>query len=84
MLECSFLMTCCVCSIGRFGRIDVAVYNAGAILWKKVLDTPLSRFDLMLNVNVRGAYTFVQEVLPPMLEHKTGRIILVAPPIYSR
>lgn len=49
-----------------------------------MLETPLKRFDLMMNVNVRGAYIMVQSVLPRMLEQKFGRILLVAPPIYNR
>lgn len=68
----------------RFGKLDLAVYNAGAILWKPVIDTPLSRFDLLHEVNVRGAYVMVQQVLPHFLERKSGRIVLVAPPIYKR
>ncbi|XP_078607561.1 hydroxysteroid dehydrogenase-like protein 2 isoform X2 [Branchiostoma floridae x Branchiostoma japonicum] len=70
--------------IREFGGLDFAVYNAGAILWEKVIDTPLKRFDLMMDVNVRGAYVMLQAVLPHMLERKAGRILLVAPPIYSR
>eukprot|EP01116_Phalansterium_solitarium_P015237 TRINITY_DN3352_c0_g1_i1.p1 TRINITY_DN3352_c0_g1~~TRINITY_DN3352_c0_g1_i1.p1 ORF type:complete len:268 (-),score=66.32 TRINITY_DN3352_c0_g1_i1:201-1004(-) len=71
-------------TISTFGRIDVLVYNAGSIMWKKVVETPLKRFDLMHEVNARGAYIAVQAVLPHMLKANVGRIILVAPPIYSR
>ena len=60
------------------------MYNAGAILWKPVIETPMKRFDLMMAVNVRGAYAMVQEVLPHFLSKKTGKIVLVAPPIYNR
>ena len=70
--------------ISHFGHLDALVYNAGAILWKKVAETPLKRFDLMHDVNVRGAYCAVQRVLPHFTERKSGRIVLVAPPIYSR
>lgn len=68
----------------NFGHLDVAVYNAGAILWKSVLETPLKRWDLMNQVNARGAYCMIQNVLPHMLERKSGRLILVSPPIYNR
>ncbi|OWF53514.1 hydroxysteroid dehydrogenase-like protein 2 [Mizuhopecten yessoensis] len=68
----------------EFGRLDVAVYNAGAILWDKVINTNTKRFDLMNEVNARGAYIMVQEVLPHFLEQKSGKIILVSPPIYNR
>jgi citronellol/citronellal dehydrogenase len=64
--------------------LDAAIYNAGAILWKPVLETPVKRFDLMMHVNVRGAYVMIQEVTPRMIHQKHGRIVLVAPPIYNR
>lgn len=70
--------------IERFGDLDVAIYNAGAITWDTVKDTPLKRYDLMQSVNVRGAYCMVQEILPRFLERKKGKIILVSPPIYNR
>ena len=73
-----------ILAVFRFHGLDVAVYNAGAILWKPVLETPLKRFDLMMAVNVRGAYAMVQEVLPHFLSKKSGKIVLVAPPIYNR
>jgi NADP-dependent 3-hydroxy acid dehydrogenase YdfG len=72
------LLTC------RFGDLDVAIYNAGAITWDTVKNTPLNRYDLMHSVNVRGAYSMVQEVLPHFLKKKKGKIILVSPPIYNR
>jgi len=39
-----------------FGRIDIAIHNAGALWWQNVVDTPPKRFDLMMAVNVRAAY----------------------------
>lgn len=68
----------------RFGGIDAAIYNAGAIMWKPVLETPMKRFDLMMHVNVRGAYAMVLNAVPKMIQQKRGKIVLVAPPIYNR
>lgn len=68
----------------HFGSLDVVVYNAGAILWEKVIDTPIKKFDLMQDVNIRGAYATIQAVLPYFLGKRSGKIILVSPPIYSR
>ncbi|KAK0040823.1 hydroxysteroid dehydrogenase-like protein 2 [Biomphalaria pfeifferi] len=70
--------------INTYGSLDVAVYNAGAVLWNSVIETPLKRWDLMNEVNARGAFCMVQNILPHMLERKKGRLILVAPPIYNR
>ncbi|XP_070574517.1 hydroxysteroid dehydrogenase-like protein 2 [Ptychodera flava] len=70
--------------ISNFKKLDLVVYNAGSIKWDKVINTPLKRFDLMNEVNVRGAYCMVQEILPKFIEQKSGKILLVSPPIYSR
>lgn len=65
----------------RWGRIDIFVHNAGALWWQDVADTPLQRFDLMLGVNVRGAFAGAQAVLPTMLEQRSGHIIVCSPPV---
>ncbi|CAI7676649.1 unnamed protein product [Penicillium discolor] len=68
-----------------FGKLDVLVYNSGAIWWSSVENTPLKRFKLMQQVNPEGLYATVQAALP--LFEKAGwkgRIVVVSPPIYSR
>ncbi|KAI0408736.1 hypothetical protein F4802DRAFT_548857 [Xylaria palmicola] len=67
-----------------YGRLDVLVYNSGAIWWASVDDTPMKRFQLMQRVNPEGLYGTVQASLPYLKKHGTGRIIVVSPPIYSR
>ncbi|KAF1984294.1 short chain dehydrogenase [Aulographum hederae CBS 113979] len=64
-------------------RLDVLIYNSGAIWWSSVEGTPMKRFQLMQRVNVEGLYGTVQAVLPH-LKKNGGRIIVVSPPIYSR
>ena len=70
--------------ISHFGSLDVVVYNSGAILWNKVIDTSMKRFNLLMDVNIKGAYGLTQAVLPSFLENGRGKIIMVSPPIYSR
>ncbi|KAI1433617.1 hypothetical protein GGR50DRAFT_668021 [Xylaria sp. CBS 124048] len=70
-------------TIEIYGRLDVLIYNSGAIWWASVEDTPLKRFQLMQRVNPEGLYATVQEALPH-LKKNNGRIIVVSPPIYSR
>ncbi len=72
-------------TISTYGRLDVLVYNSGAIWWASVEKTPMKRFQLMQRVNVEGLYGVVQACLPVF--EKGGwkaRIIVVSPPIYSR
>ncbi|KAI1195905.1 hypothetical protein F5X97DRAFT_306693 [Nemania serpens] len=67
-----------------YGRLDVVVYNSGAIWWAAVEDTPMKRFQLMQRVNPEGLYGTVQAALPHLKKHGSGRIIVVSPPIYTR
>ena len=68
-----------------FGKLDVLVYNSGAIWWSSVENTPLKRFKLMQQVNPEGLYATVQAALPFFEKADwKGRIVVVSPPIYSR
>jgi len=65
----------------KFGRIDILINNAGALWWKKVVDTPMKRYDLINGVNSRGAFACTHAVLPHMLKQGFGRIVVMSPPI---
>ncbi|OOF95242.1 hypothetical protein ASPCADRAFT_130733 [Aspergillus carbonarius ITEM 5010] len=66
-------------------RLDVVVYNSGAIWWGSIRDTPLKRFQLMQQVNPEGLYATVMAVLPVFeAQGNCGRVVVVSPPVYSR
>ncbi|KAK4040913.1 hypothetical protein C8A01DRAFT_45840 [Parachaetomium inaequale] len=72
-----------------YARLDVLIYNSGAIWWAPVAATPMKRFQLMQRVNVEGLYGAVQEALPHLKRQDPRgggpkRIVVVCPPIYSR
>lgn len=72
-------------TIEAYSRLDVLIYNSGAIWWASVEKTPMKRFQLMQRVNVEGLYGTVQAALPHFKTNGwKGRIIVVSPPIYSR
>ncbi|KAF2132084.1 short chain dehydrogenase [Dothidotthia symphoricarpi CBS 119687] len=72
-------------TVAKYGRLDVLVYNSGAIWWASVEKTPMKRFQLMQRVNVEGLYGTIQAALPQFEKIGwKGRIIVVSPPIYSR
>jgi len=65
----------------RFGRIDILVNNASAIYLAGTLDTPMKRFDLMNQVNVRGTFTASQALLPYLQNSDNPHILVMAPPL---
>ncbi|KAI2612920.1 short chain dehydrogenase family protein [Hypoxylon fragiforme] len=76
-------------TIEIYTRLDVLIYNAGAIWWSAVESTPMKRFQLLQRVNPEGLYASVQACLPHLKKSSSsndgsGRIVVVSPPIYSR
>jgi len=68
-------------TLQRFGRIDVLVNNAGALWWQDVADTPMKRFDLVHQVNVRAAFSLTRSCLPAMREQGRGHVVMMSPPV---
>lgn len=68
-------------AVERFGGIDILVNNASAISLTGTLATPMQRFDLMHQVNVRGAFACSQACLPHLLKADNPHILNIAPPL---
>lgn len=68
-------------TIERFGRVDALVNNAGALWWADVVDTPVKKFDLIMGINVRAAFTLARAVLPHMVSRSYGHIVMMSPPL---
>eukprot|EP00008_Paramoeba_atlantica_P008227 CAMPEP_0201475932 /NCGR_PEP_ID=MMETSP0151_2-20130828/1238_1 /ASSEMBLY_ACC=CAM_ASM_000257 /TAXON_ID=200890 /ORGANISM="Paramoeba atlantica, Strain 621/1 / CCAP 1560/9" /LENGTH=288 /DNA_ID=CAMNT_0047856145 /DNA_START=54 /DNA_END=920 /DNA_ORIENTATION=+ len=68
-------------TIQEFGRIDILINNAGALWWKKMVDTPMKRYDLINGVNSRGTFMCTQKCLPHMIKNGFGHIINMSPPV---
>lgn len=63
----------------KLGRVDILVNNAGTNVPKRGLaDLTPEDFELMVNVNLNGAFYFIHAVLPEMRERKDGVIINVS------
>src|SRR3990172_3156208 len=65
-------------ALAEFGRIDILVNNAGISYPAPFAQTPLKRWDLVMNVNLRGPVMCTQAFLPQMLEQGAGRIINIS------
>jgi citronellol/citronellal dehydrogenase len=68
-------------AVGAFGGIDVLVNNASAISLTGTLQTPMKRYDLMHQVNVRGTYLCSQACLPHLLKAANPHVLNLAPPL---
>ena len=68
-------------TLDKFGRIDAVINNAGALWWRNMDETPMKRFDLVMEVNARGAYAVTGAFLPTMMEQKSGHVVMMSPPI---
>lgn len=67
-------------TVERFGGIDILVNNASAIWLQGALQTPMKRFDLMMQVNSRGSFLCAQACLPHLLKSSNPHILTLAPP----
>jgi len=64
--------------LAEFGRVDILVNNAGITAPGSFLEVPVRHWDLVLNVNLRGAYLCARAFLPSMIERRSGCIINVS------
>ncbi len=60
------------------GRIDVLVNNAGITRDGLAVRMKQADWDLVLDVNLAGAFRAVQQVLPGMMRNRWGRIINIS------
>lgn len=67
-------------ALQEFGSVDVMVHNAAVAFWKKLWETPTKLWDLVIAVNLRGAFLCARAVLPHMIEKKSGSIINISSP----
>ncbi len=72
-------------AVARFGGIDILVNNASAISLTGTLATPMKRFDLLMDVDVRGTFLCAQACLPLLqAAARAGRnphILTLSPPL---
>ena len=64
-----------------FGGIDILVNNASAISLTGTLDTPTKRFDLMHQVNTRGAFLCTQKCVPYLKRAVNPHVLNISPPL---
>jgi NADP-dependent 3-hydroxy acid dehydrogenase YdfG len=65
-------------TVGRFGRLDVLVANAGVGAYGPFLELPPEHLEEMIDVNVKGTLYAVRAALPHLLESGEADIVTIA------
>lgn len=64
--------------LDKAGQLDIFHANAGSYIGGDIVDGDPDAWDRMLNLNINAAFRTVREVLPHMVERKTGDIIVTS------
>ncbi|XP_076046081.1 3-oxoacyl-[acyl-carrier-protein] reductase FabG-like isoform X2 [Oratosquilla oratoria] len=64
-------------TVGKFGRIDVLVNNAGIMALGGIENTSLDQYDRLMNTNVRSIYQLTMLSVPHLIESK-GNVVNVS------
>ncbi|PVZ98028.1 hypothetical protein BB558_005977 [Smittium angustum] len=68
-------------TVKRFGGIDIVVSNASAVYMGDTETTPVSRFDLMHQINVRGTWLVAKLAIKHLKKAENPHILIASPPI---
>lgn len=64
--------------LARFGRVDILINNAGRTWWASPEDTPLDKWQYVIDLNITGTFLCAQAFGRQMIQQKGGRIINIA------
>ena len=67
--------------VNKFGGIDICINNASAIHLTDTVNTPMKRYDLMHNINVRGTFMLSQKCIPHLIKGDNSHILTLSPPL---
>jgi 3-oxoacyl-[acyl-carrier protein] reductase len=65
-------------TLDKFGRIDILVNNAGVTRDALVMRMKEEDWDLVLDINLKGAFNCIKIVSPVMMKQKSGKIVNIA------
>jgi 3-oxoacyl-[acyl-carrier protein] reductase len=68
----------CAKIVAEFGRVDVLVNNAGITRDNLLLRMSEEDWDLVLGVNLKGAFLFTKALVPAMMKQRSGAIVNIA------
>ena len=66
-------------AVDSFGRLDIAVANAGITTYGNFLDYPPERFQQLVHLNLQGTFFLIQRAARQMIQQgQGGRILLMS------
>ena len=68
-------------AVERFGGVDIVVNNASAIATEPTEHLSAKKFDLMMDINVRGTFLLTKAALPHLRASADAHVITLAPPL---
>ena len=66
---------------GEFGGIDIVVNNASAIALLGTQELEVKRYDLIQNINVRGAFVVTKASVPHLKRASNPHVLTLSPPL---
>lgn len=60
----------------KYGRIDVLVNNAGIFRLEPMLDVTEETYDLLMDINLKGAFFALQAAAAEMLKNESGGVVI--------
>ena len=64
--------------IEEFGGVDILVTNAGIVRDKLILSMKEEDFDMVINVNLKGAFNMIKHTYSHFMKKRRGRIISIS------
>ncbi len=68
-------------AVAHFGGVDICVNNASAIATDPTEQLAAKKFDLMMDINIRGTFLLTKACLPHLRGSADAHVVTLAPPM---
>ncbi|MEW2483318.1 NAD(P)-dependent oxidoreductase [Mycobacterium sp. NPDC049093] len=68
-------------AVEHFGGVDIVINNASAISTDPTESLSAKKFDLMMDINIRGTFLLTKAALPHLRKSTNGQVLTLAPPM---
>jgi citronellol/citronellal dehydrogenase len=68
-------------AVEHFGGVDIVINNASAIATDPTEELSAKKFDLMMDINIRGTFLLTKAALPHLRESGDAHVLTLSPPM---